>query len=75
MTTSEFSNEFDVLINFSITDDFAPFYIAALSSAKFKIGLDSEQNRNHFDMLLKLEQTDIKEYKNHLMHYLSQINI
>ena len=76
MHITEFlSTKFDLLINFSIKDKFAPFYIAALSSAKFKIGLDSEQNRNHFDMLLKLEQTDIKEYKNHLMHYLSQINI
>ena len=76
MHITEFlSTKFDLLIDFSIKDKFAPFYIAALSNAKFKIGLDSEQNRTHFDMLLKLEQTDIKEYKNHLMHYLSQINI
>jgi len=76
MHISEFlASKFDLLINFSINEKFAPFYISALSNAKFKIGLDTKQNRNHFDMLLNINDVDIKEYKNCLMHYLSQINI
>lgn len=69
------SKEFDVLINFSITDHFAPFYIAALSKAKFKIAIDSDKHRNHFDMLLKLEDVNMEEYQKQLIHYLSKINI
>lgn len=76
MHVSEFiEKEFDVLINFLITDDFAPFYIAALSKAKFKIAIDNEKNRNHFDMLLKLEDINMGEYQKQLIHYLSNIKI
>lgn len=69
------SRDFDLLINLSLADDFAPFYLAALSKAKFKIALDTEENRKHFDLLLKLEQINMNEYKNQLVHYLSIINI
>jgi hypothetical protein len=69
------SKEFDLLINFSITEHFAPFYIAALSKAKFKIALDTQINRNHFDLLLKLEKTNMNDFKEQLIHYLSEINI
>lgn len=73
---SEFlSKSFDLLINFSIKDNFAPFYLAALSKAKFKIGIDTETNRKHFDMLLKLEEINMNEYRDQLVHYLSKINI
>jgi len=76
MHVNEFlSTQFDLLIDFSLTDKFAPFYLSVLSNAKFKIGIDTEQNRTHFDMLLKLEEPDLKEYKKQLMHYLSKINI
>lgn len=76
MHISEFlEKEFDVLINFSITDDFAPFYLAALSKAKFKIAIDNEKHRNHFDMLLKLEDINMEEYQKQLIHYLSKIKI
>ena len=64
-----------VLINFSIKEAFAPFYLAALSKARFKIALDSDKNRNHFDMLLKLEDINMEEYQKQLIHYLSKINI
>ncbi|MFA7081676.1 MAG: hypothetical protein WC135_03600 [Bacteroidales bacterium] len=76
MHVDEFlAKEFDLLIDFSIKDDFAPFYLSALSKAKFKIGLDTENNRKHFDLLLKLKETNMNEYKNQLIHYLSKINI
>ena len=73
--TEFLAKEFDLLINFSLSDDFAPFYIADLSKAIFKIAIDTEDNRKHFDMLLKLEQANMIDYRNQLVHYLSQINI
>ena len=76
MHVTEFlSKEFDMLVNFSIKEDFAPFYIAALSKAKFKIAIDTENNRKHFDLLLKLKEVNMKEYRNQIIHYLSKINI
>ncbi len=65
---------FDLFINFSITDKFAPFYLAVLSKAKFKIAIDNSTNLKYFDMLLKIDKLDMKEYCNQLIHYLSRIN-
>lgn len=67
--------KFDLLINLSLSDKFLPLYISAVSKAKFKIAIESPKNMEHFDMFIKLENPEIEEYVDQLMHYLSKIKI
>ncbi|MDR0970944.1 MAG: hypothetical protein LBM25_00990 [Bacteroidales bacterium] len=67
--------DFDLLINFDINNAFLPCYVSALSKAKFKIGLDTEENRQYFDLLLNIKEPTFKEYSLQVVSYLSKINI
>lgn len=65
--------DFDILIDLSLSNKFIPIYISALSRAKLKLTLESENKKKYFDMFIKLKEPNIKDYIFQLKHYLSNI--
>ncbi|MCC7051551.1 MAG: hypothetical protein IT239_07230 [Bacteroidia bacterium] len=69
------SEDTDILINLSIKELFPLTYIAALSSAKFKIGTLTDNNINDYDLLIDISQKSTIDFLIHqLKHYLTHIN-
>ena len=72
--TQEFINEeFDILIDLSIVEDFPIQYIVGLSKAQFKVGCVKE-NENFYDFMIQLnEQKELSYFIEQLEHYLGMI--
>jgi hypothetical protein len=66
--------EFDILIDLNLKDDFPLFYISSLSKAKFKIGRLTD-NIDLYDLMIEVEEgTGIKQFLKHVDHYLLQMS-
>jgi hypothetical protein len=66
--------EFDVLLDLNLKNDFPLFYISSLSKAKFKIGRMTE-NTELYDLMIEVEEdTGIKQFLKHVDHYLLQMS-
>lgn len=66
--------EFDILIDLNLENDFPLRYISALSKAKFKIGVHSA-NMDIYDLMIEVEEgKGIGYFLMHLDHYLMQFN-
>jgi hypothetical protein len=50
------NKEFDILLDFSLENTLVNRYISALSASCFKVGLHSEYNTGHLDMMIKMEE-------------------
>ncbi len=66
--------DFDILIDFTLKDDFFSTYISALSKARFKLSIESELKRKYFDMLINIKEPALKDFITQLKHYLKIIN-
>lgn len=72
--TEFIDNHFDILFDFSLQSNFQVFYIATLSNARFKIGLNHEDNIPYFDLMIGLENDSTLEmHIESTMFYLEQI--
>jgi hypothetical protein len=68
------NEEFDILIDLNLSNDFPLKYISNLSKASFKIGKYLENNLM-YDLMIKVEEgKGIKYFLKHLDHYLLQMN-
>ena len=66
--------KFDIVIDFSLDNDYLFNYIIALSPSRFKVGKFKEPN-NHFDFMIKINKDkDLKYFIEQARHYLEVIN-
>jgi len=66
--------KFDIVIDFSLENDYLFNYIIALSPSRFKVGKFKEPN-NHYDFMIKINQNrDLKYFIEQTGHYLEVIN-
>jgi len=66
--------KFDILIDFSLDNDFIFNYIIALSPSRFKVGKFKEPN-NQFDFMIKINKDkDLQYFIEQARHYLEVIN-
>ena len=66
--------KFDIIIDFSLDNDYLFNYIIALSPSRFKVGKFKEPN-NHYDFMIKLNKDkDLKYFIEQARHYLEVIN-
>jgi hypothetical protein len=66
--------EFDILIDLNLQDNFPLHYLSALSKAKFKIGKFTDV-LNLFDLMIEVSpDKGVKYFLRNLDHYLLQIN-
>jgi len=66
--------KFDILIDFSLDNDYLFNYIIALSPSRFKVGKFKEPN-NHYDFMIKINKDkDLKYLIEQARHYLEMIN-
>ena len=71
---NEFVNySFDLLISYYRPNAYELNIVTALSKAKLKVGLSSEDMRLH-DLILDLEPKDQKTFKSELIKYLKTLN-
>lgn len=69
------NEDFDVLIDLNITDQFPLEYIASLSKAKFKVGKYSLRKKDTFDMMIEMDKDkSFKFFLRQVDIYLSMIN-
>ncbi|MEI7895567.1 MAG: hypothetical protein WCJ26_00930 [bacterium] len=67
-------NEFDLLIDLSLHDNFALKYISGLSKALFRVGKFSEINAEYYDLMIDMKPTTTsEEYLLQVQHYLTVI--
>ena len=68
----DFLNErFDILINCDLSEHFTTDYLSMLSNAGFRVAADTEKNRKHFDLLIKMEEADLRLFIEQTLFYLS----
>ena len=68
-------DEFDIFIDLTMEDQLPIRYISARARARFKVGRYCENNKDIFDMLIKLEEgAGIDRLINEINHYLTIIN-
>lgn len=66
--------KFDIVIDFSLDNDYLFNYITALSPSRFKVGKFKEPN-NHYDLMIKINKDkDLKYFIEQASHYLEVIN-
>ncbi len=72
--TQEFiENQFDILIDLSLVEDFPILYIVGLSKADFKVGCVKE-TANYYDFMIDLgEQKDLDVFIKQINNYLQMI--
>ncbi len=69
------NQDFDILIDLSIINEFPIKYISAMSLAKFKVGKQTE-NEKYLDFMIDISKKTETEYLiEQITHYLSMINI
>jgi hypothetical protein len=63
--------EFDILIDLSLDDTFINRYISSLSVSCFKVGLHTDYNQEHLDMMIKMEEkAELDEFILQTLNYL-----
>lgn len=62
---------FDILIDCDLTEHFTTDYLSMLSNAGFRVAADTEKNRKHFDLLIKMEESDLGLFVEQTLFYLS----
>ena len=66
--------KFDILIDFSLDNDYLFNYIITLSLSRFKVGKFKEPN-SHYDFMIKIKkEKDLKYFVEQARHYLEVIN-
>jgi len=66
--------KFDIVIDFSLENDYLFTYIMALSPSRFKVGKFKESN-NHYDLMIRInKEKDVKYFVEQARHYLEVIN-
>ena len=66
--------KFDIVIDFSLDNDYLFNYIISLSPSRFKVGKFKEPN-NHYDFMIKINKyKDLKYFIEQAGHYLEVIN-
>ena len=69
----EFLKEkFDILIDCDLSGHFSTDYICLLSYAGFKVAKDKKKNRQYFDLLINMEETELEDYINQVLFYISK---
>lgn len=70
------NKEFDIFIDLSLEDIYAIKSISALSKSKFKVGRYSENNKELFDLMIRLKKgkSSIDELSEQIVHYLLILN-
>jgi len=71
-----FINEpFDILINFSLKNNFTLQYISGLSQSGLKVGLFDSKNTDYYDLMFQIKDiTDLNEYIHQILYYLTTLN-
>jgi hypothetical protein len=64
----------DYLIDLNLTECFPLLYLAAISPAHLKAGLQSELRFPWYDLMIKEETNDQQEFAQHLLHYIKILN-
>jgi len=65
------NKEFDILIDFSLDDTFINRYITSLSVSCFKVGLHTEYNQAHLDMMIRMDDSsELDEFILQTLNYL-----
>ena len=68
------AQEFDILFDLTIEDQFPPKYVNNISKAQFKIGRESGYNKEH-DLMIKIEDKQGLQYlAEQIKYYISRIN-
>lgn len=68
------TEKFDILIDFSLNNDYLFKYIMALSPSRFKVGKFREPN-NYYDFMITINKDkDLKYFIEQIKHYLEVIN-
>lgn len=68
------TEKFDILIDFSLNNDYLFNYIMALSPSRFKVGKFREPN-NYYDFMISINKDkDLKYFIEQVRHYLEMIN-
>jgi len=66
--------KFDIVIDFSLDNDYIFNYIIALSPSRFKVGKFKEPNK-HYDLMIKINKDkDLQYFIEQARHYLEMIN-
>jgi len=69
------SEPFDILVDFSLKNNFTLQYISGLSQSGFKIGSFDSGNSNYYDLMFKNnETTDLRDYIQQILYYLNSLN-
>jgi hypothetical protein len=69
------SEEFDLLLDLSLSEYFPLHYIAALSSASLKVGRFDESLTDHYDLMIHTAaETNLDEFICQIDHYLNMLN-
>ena len=69
------ADEFDILIDLSLTEHFPLLYLAALSKAGLKIGRYEEKHQDFYDLMIELpENASLDYFAEQVIHYLNKIN-
>ena len=75
LVTKFIQQDFDVLINFSVNEEFSLKYIAGLSCAQFKVGKFNPLETSIYDLMINVDcSEEIKEFIYQVKHYLNLIN-
>ncbi|HET6244281.1 MAG: hypothetical protein H0V01_06245 [Bacteroidetes bacterium] len=73
--SSFIEEEYDILIDFNLKNDFPLHYISSLSKAKFKIG-NFTNDSTLYDLMIEMEDgKDLKYFMKNVDHYLLQLNV
>lgn len=68
------TEKFDILIDFSLNNDYLFKYIMALSPSRFKVGKFREPN-NYYDFMISINKDkDLKYFIEQVRHYLEMLN-
>ncbi len=67
--------EFDLLIDLSLSEHFPLLYLAAMSKAGLKIGRFDETHQDYYDLMIDVPRdASIEFFIEQVMHYLNKIN-
>lgn len=70
------NTEYDLLIDLQTSENFTISYIGYTSIAKFKMGMNSSSNLEHYDLMMTVQpDIELSEYLSQIIHYLTNINI
>ncbi|MBE0663524.1 MAG: hypothetical protein IH597_13785 [Bacteroidales bacterium] len=64
----------EYLVDLNLTDCFPLLYLAAISSAHLKAGIQSDLRFPWYDLMIKDESNDQQEFTQHLLHYIKILN-